>query len=113
MDKGSLHARRSSDTGHFTIDRQSYKYIAARDGRSYDIPTESVDQGHGQRRYRRTKTAAEDDAHYDAGNVWVHILQYAVRHGLVLGGEYALDHSRTVSDTEKDVNCLDFKQDIV
>ena len=107
MDKGPLGSRRRSDTGHFTVDRRSHKYIAACDGRSYDIPTESVDQGHGQRRYRRTKTAAEDDAHYDAGNVWVHILQYAVRHGLVLGGEYALDDSRTVGDTEENViSCL-------
>lgn len=74
MDKRPLNARRRIDTGHFTINRQSFERIAARNGGAYGISTESVYQGHGQRRYRGAKTAAEDDACYDAGDVRIHIL---------------------------------------
>ena len=65
--------------------RQQHKHTPYRNGSRNGSTAEDLDDVYGKRRYRRAETAAKDDAHNNAHNVRVHILQYAFRPGTVLG----------------------------
>ena len=85
MDKGFIFTRRRRHTFIIADHRLEHKYPASYYGSGHGYTAEDVDKDHGQRSYRRAETAAEDDAHNNAYNVWVHILQYAFRLSLILG----------------------------
>ena len=95
VDPGPLFSGGNTPPHLFPDHWRFYKYFAAYHGGGYGYSTKDIDRICRLSYYRRAKAAAEDDAYYNADNVRFHILQYAVRAGIILVGEYAIDHNRT------------------